>query len=70
MQYEHSGTLREDGEGIRRAEGEERDERELGSVGVKRREQDLARFEALVVCDEVVFFLFSFFLFCSSPERQ
>lgn len=31
-------------------------------MGVKRREQDLAWFDALVVCGEVFFF--------SSPERQ
>ncbi len=48
-----------DGEGCRRAEG---DERELGGVGVKRRKQHLAWFEALVVCVEVFFF--------PSPERQ
>ena len=36
--------------------GELRDEKELGRVGVKRIEQDLAWFEALVVCGEVLFF--------------
>lgn len=55
-----------EGEGIRTAEGEERDERELGGVGGKRRKQHLAWFEALVVCGEV--FFFSFLLL--SPERQ
>lgn len=49
------GTFRVDAEGIRRAEGEDRDEKELGGVGVKRRKQDLAWVEALVVC---VFFFF------------
>lgn len=48
-----------EGEGIRTAEGEERDERELGGVGGKRRKQHLAWFEALVVCGEVFFFFSS-----------
>lgn len=61
----HSEARKVDGERIWRAEGEERDEKELGGVGVKRREQDLALFEALVVCGEVLGFCFF-----SSPERQ
>ncbi|KAK5884676.1 hypothetical protein CesoFtcFv8_018474 [Champsocephalus esox] len=41
---------------MRKESGELGDEKELGRVGVKRREQALAWFEALVVCGEVLVF--------------